>query len=106
VKPLCIAPLLLALAAVAVAPAAGADSLPAVGGGEPASQVIDDLQSQGYNVQINWLNGFDAKPLSQCVVSGINDPNSSAPSPQTFTTVYVDVSCPNGGDPAFTGGIG
>ena len=29
------------------------------------------------------------------VVTSINNPGGSAPAPDTFTTVYVDVSCPN-----------
>jgi hypothetical protein len=44
---------------------------------------------------INWVNGFDTEPLSSCVVTSINSPGGSAPAPDTFTTVYVDVSCPN-----------
>lgn len=60
-----------------------------------ADDVISDLESQGYTVQINWTNGFDTKPLSECWVTGINDPGTQKPGPTTFVTVYVDVACPN-----------
>src|SRR4029079_4127070 len=35
------------------------------------------------------------KSLSVCRVSNINNPGQWDPPPGTFTTVYVDVSCPN-----------
>jgi hypothetical protein len=88
---------LLATAGVAVfagTPTAFADSLPDVVDG-PADVVIDDLTAQGYNVSINWTNGFDTKPLSDCTVTGVNDPGDLKPSKTTFVTVYVDVVCPN-----------
>jgi len=77
-----------AIASIAAAPIAAADG---------ADATIDDLQAQGYTVQINWINGFDTKPLSLCSVTSINDPNSS-PQPKTSTTLYVDVWCPNHND--------
>jgi hypothetical protein len=85
------APLLVAagaIAPIAVAPIAVADG---------ADATIDDLQAQGYTVQINWVNGFDTKALSLCTVVAINNPDSSA-QPKTSTTLYVDVSCPNHDD--------
>lgn len=60
-----------------------------------ADEVISDLESQGYTVQINWTNGFDTKPLSECWVTGVNNPGNQQPGPTTFVTVYVDVACPN-----------
>jgi hypothetical protein len=60
-----------------------------------ADDVIIDLESQGYTVQINWTNGFDTKPLSECWVTGVNNPGNQTPGPTTFVTVYVDVACPN-----------
>jgi hypothetical protein len=60
-----------------------------------ADDVIRDLESQGYTVQINWTNGFDTKPLSECWVTGVNNPGNQTPGPTTFVTVYVDVACPN-----------
>ena len=47
-------------------------------------------------MQINWVNGFDTKPLSDCSVTGVNNPGDMTPTEGTFTTVYVDVACPNG----------
>jgi hypothetical protein len=60
-----------------------------------AQSVINDLEAQGYNVVINWLTGYDTKSLSVCWVSAINNPGQWGPPPGEFTTVYVDVSCPN-----------
>jgi hypothetical protein len=60
-----------------------------------AQSVIDDLEAQGYNVVINWLTGYDTKSLSVCWVSAINNPGTWDRAPGEFTTVYVDVSCPN-----------
>ena len=91
INPRYFAPLLVAagaVASIAVAPIAAADG---------ADTTISDLQAQGYTVQINWINGFDTKPLSLCSVVAINDPNSS-PQPVTSTTLYVDVWCPNHND--------
>jgi hypothetical protein len=71
-----------------------------------AAAVIDDLESQGYNVTINWLTGYDTKPLNRCWVTNINNPGNLQPGPDTFVTVYVDVRCPNNEeDGGFTGGI-
>jgi hypothetical protein len=80
---------------IAAAPAAVADSIFPVAGSESARAVIDDLKGQGYNVEINWVSGMSNVPLSECVVNGIDDPDHDAGPPTTFTTVYVDVSCPN-----------
>ena len=63
--------------------------------GGSAQSVIDGLKADGYNVVINWLTGYDTVPLSVCTVENINNPDSSTPAIGTFTTVYVDVSCPN-----------
>ncbi|KQY07321.1 hypothetical protein ASD37_14875 [Mycobacterium sp. Root135] len=86
------------------APAAAAD--PSAFGGRPADTVVADLQAQGYNVSINWVTGYDTKPLSDCRVTGINNPGDIAPTEGTFTTVYVDVACPNGDDGGFRFGAG
>lgn len=93
-------PLLLPAAAVliAAAPAAVADPVEPTAGSESAGAVIDDLSAQGYNVEINWVSGVSSVPLSQCAVTGIHNPDHSAGPPTTFTTVYVDVSCPNHDD--------
>jgi hypothetical protein len=98
-KPRHFAPLVLAAAAaVALAPVAAAAG--------SASAVIDDLKSQGYIVQINWVSGFNTEPLDVCHVTGINIPGDT---PESRTTAYVDVSCPNhpdDGDGSFGFGVG
>ena len=66
-----------------------------VDSGQSAQSVIDDLKARGYNVEINWLTGYDTVPLSVCTVTNVNNPDDSPPRAGTFTTVYVDVSCPN-----------
>ncbi len=75
-------------------------------GAESASATIDDLEAQGYDVQINWVSGVSSRPLSSCKVTGIHNPNHSPPTENTFETVYVDVSCPNRDDDWGWGGIG
>ena len=62
---------------------------------QSASAVIGELTDQGYNVQLNWVSGVSSVPLSQCRVLGVHNPDDSPGPPTTFTTVYVDVSCPN-----------
>jgi hypothetical protein len=83
-----------AVMALTGAPAAGASG---------ADATIADLQAQGYLVQINWINGA-SKALSQCTVTGVNNPSSSPPKPGD--TVYVDVRCPNHEDDYGDVGIG
>ncbi|HYR16616.1 MAG TPA: hypothetical protein VEQ67_20735, partial [Mycobacterium sp.] len=63
--------------------------------GASAQSVIDSLKTEGYNVEINWLTGYDTEPLSVCTVENVNNPGDSPPSEGTLTTVYVDVLCPN-----------
>jgi hypothetical protein len=95
-KPKYFVPLLVAgagaAASIAIAPIAAAASSWPVAGDESASATINDLSAQGYNVQINGVHNV---PLSRCNVTGIENPDLSAASRATFTTVYVDVSCPN-----------
>jgi hypothetical protein len=78
--------------AVPVAAPATADP---VYSGASAQSVIDGLKAEGYNVNINWLTGYNTEPLSVCTVRDINNPGESVPGPGQFVTVYVDVSCPN-----------
>jgi hypothetical protein len=108
-EPRCFAPLVVAVAAAAstaLPPIAAADPFGPVYGGGGADAVINDLKDQGYNVMINWTTGYDTKPLDQCWVTQINNPGNQAPSPDTFTTVYVDVACSNHDDDSgFRGGI-
>jgi len=97
--------LLAAAASFACAPVAAAEPVWPFAGAESASATIDDLAAQGYDVQINWVSGSPSVPLNQCKVTAIHNPSHSPPSDNTFTTVYVDVSCPNPDDD-YWGGIG
>ncbi|NGX07338.1 hypothetical protein [Mycobacteroides franklinii] len=78
-------------------------SLPAVAqaapmlpvGGESPSQTISDLEDEGYDVQINYVMGNSNTPLDMCRVLAVHNPNRSGKPVDTFTTVYVDISCPD-----------
>lgn len=96
--------LVAAAASFACAPVAAAEPVWPVAGAESAGATIDDLQAQGYDVQINWVSGVSSVPLSWCKVTAIHNPNHSPPTENTFATVYVDVSCPNPDDD--WGGVG
>jgi hypothetical protein len=95
-RPTYFAPLLISAAAasIAAAPISAADPEWPVAGAESARDTIDDLEAQGYDVQINWVNSYNNVPLYLCRVTGINNPDRSPGSEATFTTVYVDVFCP------------
>jgi hypothetical protein len=41
------------------------------------------------------LTGYDTVPLAVCTVESVDNPDDSKPKPGAFTTVYVNVSCPN-----------
>jgi len=83
-------------ASIVFASAAAADPVWPVAGAEPADRTIQDLEDQGYIVQINWVGGTSNVPLYRCRVTSINNPDRSANSPPPEnTTVYVDVQCPN-----------
>ncbi len=97
--------LLAAALPLAHVPVAATEPVWPVAGSESAGATIDDLQAQGYDVQINWVSGVSSVPLSRCKVTAIHNPNHSAPSENTLETVYVDVSCPNEPDWDW-GGIG
>jgi hypothetical protein len=77
------------LAAAALGLAGPAAAAPA--GPGSASDVIKQLQEEGYSVQ---LNGDRTAPLSECNVLGVNPSVSGPASPTEFTTVYVNISCP------------
>jgi hypothetical protein len=100
-------PLAAGLAAVAVACpcVAAAEPVWPVAGGEDARATVDDLQAQGYDVQINWVSGAPSVPLHRCKVTAIHNPNREPPTSDMLDTVYVDVSCPNADDDDW-GGIG
>ena len=61
-----------------------------VAGSEKAAATIGDLQSRGYDVQVNYDNGLPNTDLSQCWVNGINTADATG----TLKTVYVDIECP------------
>jgi hypothetical protein len=82
-----------AAASIAVAPMAGADDALPTAGSESASATIMDIEAQGFDVVVNFLQGHPNVPLSECRVNGINNPNHMVPAEQS--TVYVDVLCPN-----------
>src|SRR3954464_5161116 len=60
-------------------------------GSESASEVVAGLKAEGYNVM---LNGSISEPLSECHVTGVHNPDA-ADNAVAFTTVYVDVTCPD-----------
>jgi hypothetical protein len=92
-------------ASIAVAPIAAADVIPRAGD-ESASDTISALEAEGYNVAINWVRGYSTVPLSRCSVDAIHNPDGSADSQKTLTTVYVDVSCPSEDHSGFGFGFG
>ena len=76
--------LLAAAVSLATAPVATAEPVWPVAGAESAGATIDDLEAQGYDVQINWVSGVSSVPLSWCKVTAIHNPNHSPPSENTF----------------------
>jgi hypothetical protein len=84
-----------AVASIASAPITAADPIYPFGGAEPADATIEDLQAQGYTVQINWVSGTPTVPLYECWVDDIHNPNHSPPSPDTLAIVWVDIGCPS-----------
>ena len=78
-----------ALAATALGLAGAAAAVPT---GSSAADTVSSLQEQGYNVQ---LNGSATAPLSQCAVTGTHGDSPGRIDSTQFTTVYVDISCPN-----------
>ncbi len=92
-KSLFVAPSLIAAGSavfIAIPSLAGAEPAEPSGGGQSPGQTVQELKSQGYNVQIQWVQGEpDVVPLSQCVVTNVN--TDAAPK------AYVSVSCPAAG---------
>ena len=60
-----------------------------------ADVVVNNLKSQGYNVQVN--GGSAGVPLSRCTVSGVHPSLNESDSLQEkqHTLVTVDLSCPS-----------
>jgi hypothetical protein len=92
-------------AGISVAPIVGADPVWPIAGAESAEATINDLEAQGYNVQINWVMGLSDSSLSRCSVTAIHNPDRSPDSEKSSITVYVDVSCPQD-DRRGAGGFG
>ena len=65
-------------------------------GSQPADAILMELEGLGYAVGINWLNGREGEPLSQCQVTGYHAPDRSGGQDPTSLTVYLDVVCPDG----------
>jgi hypothetical protein len=92
-------------AAVLTAAALSLASTAAAAGGADgygnAQDTIDELRAQGFNVQIN---GAEEYPLSRCEVTGIegmhNDnirSDGTVIDAKKLTTVWVDITCEEGG---------
>ena len=82
--------------AVAVAPGVSAD--PDIDS-ESAAAVIQELEEQGYQVEVKGVSGENIELLTTCTVTAIHNPGEptpdpTTPGPTTTTTVYVDVACP------------
>ncbi|GAC1410699.1 MAG: hypothetical protein NVS4B6_28280 [Mycobacterium sp.] len=86
------------LAATALGLAGAAAAAP-TGANSSAANTVKHLQAEGYSVQINGQAGA---PLKECTVSdvhGLSNSNSDSDGrpidPTQFTTVYVDIECPD-----------
>jgi hypothetical protein len=76
-----------------------AAAVPAPTGTRSASDTVTDLEAKGHHVQIN---GPTSGPLSLCKATGVHGLNNSnldssgnRIDEDQFSTVYVDVVCPN-----------
>lgn len=77
-----------AFSALAVGLAGTAAAAPTGGGN--AADAVKELQAQGYSVQIN---GSVTDALTACATTGVH--GVPAAGSHSFTTVYVDVTCPD-----------
>lgn len=73
------------------APIAGAEPQ---AGDSTADSVIDQLQKQGFSVQVNGGPVGDVSMLDTCTVTSIHHPGGPMPDPTTTGTVNVEVACP------------
>jgi hypothetical protein len=80
------------VAAATVGLAGSASAAPT--GGSNAADAVNQLQGQGFNVQIN---GDQSAPLSDCSVTGISGLSGTNSKGRAFvakgSTVYVGVDC-------------
>jgi len=83
-----------ALTAAALGLAGTASAFPHA---ETAADAIDELKTQGYNVQIN---GLVQAPLSECTATGVHPSldNTATLQEKEHTQGFVDVSCPSNDD--------
>jgi hypothetical protein len=86
------------LAAATVGLAGAASAAPLEDGS--AADAIDQLEDQGYRVQLNLTNGYPYVPLSECKVLGVHGLSGTNWAGQPLTpaeagNVYVDVNCPD-----------
>ncbi|MCW2552227.1 MAG: hypothetical protein JWR13_1551 [Mycobacterium sp.] len=91
--PRLVASLLAVGGATAVVAASLANADPDIDG-ESAAAVINQLQQQGYAVNVNGAPAGDTSLLTTCTVTSIHNPADPTPDPTTTTTIYVDVACP------------
>jgi hypothetical protein len=61
---------------------------------ESASAVIEELQEQGYVVDVNGVPSGNTALLTTCTVTAIHNPGDTPPSQTGTTTISVDVGCP------------
>jgi hypothetical protein len=80
-----------ALAAAALGLAGTAVAFPNAG---TAADVVDDLEAEGYNVQVN---GLVQVPLKLCTATDVHPTlnESDTLEDKQHTQVFVDVSCPS-----------
>lgn len=80
-----------AIAAASLGLAATAAAFPNAG---TAADVVSELKSEGYNVQVN---GIVSVPLSTCRVTDVSPTlnDSDTLQDKQHTLVFVDVSCPS-----------
>ena len=80
-----------AAVSIVLAPLAVADppNIPEPGS-ESAAATIGDLDSAGYDVQVQYENGAPNVPLSQCTVTDINTAGSAG----AQGLAYVTINCP------------
>jgi hypothetical protein len=81
------------LAATALGLAGTAAAAPLAG--SSAADTVQSLQAEGFSVQIN---GTADVPLSRCTTTGVHglaDAHKAGQAETQFTSVYVDISCPD-----------
>lgn len=61
---------------------------------ESASAVIQELQEQGYVVNVNGVPSGNTALLTTCKVTAIHDSDGTSPDPTPTTPIFVDVACP------------